>query len=603
MKTKIVYVLASSPSDYFYEQCLISLKSARVYNPTATIILVCDNKTKESLCGLRSEILSIVSQIETISFDDTINNLERSRRMKVNLRSYVNGDFLYIDSDTLIVKDLSEIDNYPHSLGAVLDGHSGLKKHVMRSFFYKQNVAFNPHIINEESYFSGGVIYSKDDSSSEKFYKLWAINYERACSMGITIDEPALCMANQKMGHIINELDGIWNCQIRFGALYLSSAKILHFCSKKNMPISVLSSREYLYKIKQSGLKTPSLDMYITDWRMAIPSPIIISTDVDAEYNTHPDYEIERQNHYNKVVKEQIYVPKNESILQWLRSFRNYCVGLFDSKRLSQILYKEKFGLPISEDFSESLNKKIFGLAFSHHSDQWSKLADKLAVREYVSSKGYGSILPRIYGYWSESKQLDASSLPNKFVLKCNHDNGSVIIVEDKYSIDWSYIISYYKKRLRKSFGISSAEPHYRHIVPYVYAEEKLENTSSFSTSLVSYKFFAFRGKTSYCQVVYDSAEHKYQRSLIYEVNGWIKCPGYITQKQGDIEIPRPKTLDKMTEIVGALSEGIPFVRVDLYEVNDLVYFSELTFMPAAGRITNFSQEFLDILGKNVLMQ
>lgn len=602
MKTKIVYVLASSPSDYFYEQCLISLKSAKVYNPTATIILVCDNKTKENLCELRSEILSVVSNIETINFDDTVNNLERSRRMKVNLRSYINGDFLYIDSDTLIVKDLSEIDNCTHSLAAVLDGHCGLKKHVMRSFFYKQNLPFNPHIVKEESYFSGGVIYSKDDSTSKHFYELWAMNYERACTMGIKIDEPALCLANQEMNHIIKELDGVWNCQIRFGALYLSSAKILHFCSKKNMPVSILSSRDYLYKVKQTGLQTPFLNDYIADWRKAIYSPIIISTGVDAIYNTLSDYEKDRRVNYNRTVQGQIYTNKNENLMQLLRSFRNYALGLINPKLLSKILYKEKFGVSILDGTTESLNKKIFQLAFSHNSILWHALADKLMVREYVISKGYENILPRLYGYWKNANMIDASILPNKFVLKCNHDNGSVIVVEDKYSIDWDFIVSYYNKKLSKTFGITSAEPHYRHITPYVLAEEKLEDNKSFSTSLVSYKFFAFRGDTRYCQVVYDSAEHKFQRSLIYDVNGWIKCPGFIIKKEGETNIPCPETLNKMIEIVKNLSYTLPFVRVDLYEVDKKVFFSEMTFMPAAGRITNFSQEFLEILGKNVLI-
>ena len=602
MKTKIVYVLASSPSDYFYEQCLISAKSAKEYNHSARIILICDNRTKETLCGIRSEIGTLFSEIITVKFDDSVSNLERSRRMKVNLRSYVQGDFLYIDCDTLVVQDLSDIDKCEYSLAAVLDGHCGLKSHVMRSFFYKQNLAFNPQIVNEEYYFSGGVIFSKDDAISHTFYKRWANNYERACSLGINIDEPALCLANQEMEHVIAELDGVWNCQVRFGALYLSSAKILHFCSKKNMPISRLSSRDYLYNVKQAGLNTPSLEAYITNWRKAIIYPIVISTDVDAIYNTLPDYEQKRRIQYNKLVQNQIYIPKNKGLMQWLRSLRNYSLGIINPKLLSEILYKEKFGRAIDEDPTESLNKKIYRLAFFGNPRQWSSLADKLAVREYVISKGYKSILPRLYGHWRDSSKINSVVLPNKFVLKCNHDNGSVIIIEDKFSIDWNYIISYYKKRLNGTFGISSAEPHYRHIIPSVLAEEKLENDKSFSNGLVSYKFFAFSGDTRYCQVVYDTAEHKYQRSLIYDVNGWIKCANFITKNQGDINIPRPSTLDKMIEVVKTLSSEFPFVRIDLYEVNNKVYFSEMTFMPAAGRITNFSQEFLEILGKNVLI-
>lgn len=139
MKTKIVYVLASSQEDYFLEQCLISLKFLRKYNPEAYVVLVCDDTTESSLNGNRQDIKLLINELKSIQFERPVNKVERSRLMKVNLRKYVEGDFLYIDCDTIIVNDLSEIDNFTFSIGAVLDGHQPLKSHPMRSYFKKQN--------------------------------------------------------------------------------------------------------------------------------------------------------------------------------------------------------------------------------------------------------------------------------------------------------------------------------------------------------------------------------------------------------------------------------------------------------------------------------
>ena len=75
---------------------------------------------------------------------------------------------------------------------------------------------------------------------------------------------------------------------------------------------------------------------------------------------------------------------------------------------------------------------------------------------------------------------------------------------------------------------------------------------------------------------------------------------GFINKNEGNIDIPCPKKLAEMKNIVKLLSENLPFCRVDLYEINDKIYFSELTFMPGAGRIKNFSQHFLNILGKEL---
>ena len=89
MKTKIVYVLASSQEDYFLEQCLISLKFLRKYNPEAYVVLVCDDTTESSLNGNRQDIKLLINELKSIQFERPVNKVERSRLMKVNLRKYV----------------------------------------------------------------------------------------------------------------------------------------------------------------------------------------------------------------------------------------------------------------------------------------------------------------------------------------------------------------------------------------------------------------------------------------------------------------------------------------------------------------------------------
>lgn len=48
-------------------------------------------------------------------------------------------------------------------------------------------------------------------------------------------------------------------------------------------------------------------------------------------------------------------------------------------------------------------------------------------------------------------------------------------------------------------------------------------------------------------------------------------------------EIPKPITFENMKRAAAILSKGIPFLRVDFYEVNGKMYFGELTFYPASG--------------------
>lgn len=54
-----------------------------------------------------------------------------------------------------------------------------------------------------------------------------------------------------------------------------------------------------------------------------------------------------------------------------------------------------------------------------------------------------------------------------------------------------------------------------------------------------------------------------------------------------------PNNLSRMIDIAQKLSNGFKFLRVDLYNVNENIYFGELTFYPAAG-IGSFAPEKWD---------
>ena len=58
---------------------------------------------------------------------------------------------------------------------------------------------------------------------------------------------------------------------------------------------------------------------------------------------------------------------------------------------------------------------------------------------------------------------------------------------------------------------------------------------------------------------------------------------------------PKPSTYDMMVEYSKLLSKNIPFARVDWYEVNKHLYFSEMTFYPGGG-LTGFEPSKYDAI-------
>ena len=153
---------------------------------------------------------------------------------------------------------------------------------------------------------------------------------------GVKLDEPPLAKTNEELGGIICEMNGIWNCQIRFGALYLANAKILHFCSKKNMPVNNLARREFLYKIKERGLDIDEMQWYLENWHRTIPSNLLLSTNIDANFNLSRDYEDARSAYVIVKMQDGIFQPQITTFKELYNHYRNIIIGKFNPMSLAK---------------------------------------------------------------------------------------------------------------------------------------------------------------------------------------------------------------------------------------------------------------------------
>jgi len=274
-------------------------------------------------------------------------------------------------------------------------------------------------------------------------------------------------------------------------------------------------------------------------------------------------------------------------------------------KTLADDLYYKQFGQRINWLNPKDLNEKINWLAFNTDTSLWSKLTDKYLMRQHIISKGYSNILPKLYGVWENVSEIDFETLPNKFVLKCNHDSGSVVIVNNKEKCNIDKIKKHLASFISAPFGIKTAEPHYIGIKRIIIAEELLENDSKLSDSMIEYKFWSFYGKSEYCLVCYDTTNWLNKKTGIYRINTWKLCEEKMNNhdKQVAKYIHKPKFLNEMLEIILYFTKDFPQCRVDFYETNKKVYFSEFTFTSNCGRIKNFTPDFLVELGNKIILK
>lgn len=267
--------------------------------------------------------------------------------------------------------------------------------------------------------------------------------------------------------------------------------------------------------------------------------------------------------------------------------------------------WPHQFGRKIDWNNPRDINEKIQWLICYSDTSEWTLLADKYRVREFVRERGLDHLLVPIYGVWNKAEDIDYDSLPEKFVLKCNHDSGSVFIIDKSKGYSKMIINKELNNTLKRKFGYIGCEPHYNKIKPCIIAEKFLEDSSnSFSKTLVDYKVWAFNGKVKSLWVCYNRTKEAVFVN-IYDTN-W-NCHPECTvatdhYRDGLGIVPRPQNLNEMLRAASILSKGFPQVRVDFYEVNGILYFGEMTFSSIGGRMDVYTKDYLEELGKEVVL-
>ena len=287
---------------------------------------------------------------------------------------------------------------------------------------------------------------------------------------------------------------------------------------------------------------------------------------------------------------------KIKTILQLSKSPRKWIIPLaekgffrwMDDERYIKMLSKCVTGKEVNLNDPKTFTEKIQWLKLHDRQERYIGLVDKILVKEYVGKLiGKEYIIPTL-GVWETIESIQLDLLPSKFVLKCNHDSGSVVICRNKESFDFVAAKQKLAKCLKKDAYSWGREWPYKHVNRKVFAEELLEYSIDSKKDLVDYKMYCFGGKPKYCQVI--SERNTSEKIDFYDLE-WNHQPFIgLTSiglenniKNSDKDIPKPNSLAKMIEISEILSKGIAFCRVDFYDIQGKLYFGEITLYPNAG--------------------
>lgn len=260
-----------------------------------------------------------------------------------------------------------------------------------------------------------------------------------------------------------------------------------------------------------------------------------------------------------------------------------------------KFFYKFELGKKLDLNNPKTLNEKIQWLKIYDATPEKTRLADKYLVREWIKEKIGEQYLIPLIGVWDSPDDIDFSSLPEKFVLKCNHGSSCNIIVEDKKKLDIESAKRDLKKWLKINYSWYNCELHYSPIPRKIICEKYIENIGG----LRDYRFYCYNGEPNSVWVDIFSGTPNHKRN-IFDLN-WNVIPVKCKWPSGNLdEFPKPTNYDKMVELARKLSEDFLFVRVDFYEVDSKIYFGEMTFTPMQGTAA-FSPDEYDLIFGNLL--
>lgn len=281
----------------------------------------------------------------------------------------------------------------------------------------------------------------------------------------------------------------------------------------------------------------------------------------------------------NNVVKPLLSNDGLQWLLYYIISYTPPKRWLSDRAYLT-IQYRCLCGKSINWKNPQTFNEKLQWLKVYDHNPEYTKMVDKYEAKKYVASIiGEKYIIPTL-GVWNSVDDIDWDSLPNQFVLKCTHDSGGIVVVNDKKKLNMYEACVKISKSLSTEYYYQGREWPYKHVKPRVITERFMRD--SVLDDICDYKFFCFNGEPRYFKIDFDREVR--HRANYYSING-------VSQKFGEEICPpdyskklaMPQHLDEMVEMAKRLSKDIPFVRVDFYEIDGNVYFGELIFYPAGG--------------------
>lgn len=257
-------------------------------------------------------------------------------------------------------------------------------------------------------------------------------------------------------------------------------------------------------------------------------------------------------------------------------------------RQYAKVRYWIELGRIPNLENPERFTEKIQYLKLNERTELRKKAADRIAVRDYVREKiGENHLIP-LLGNFEELTQDNWDSLPSSFVLKANHGCKMVKIVKDKTEEIFSKIQDLTNSWQDTDYYKLGREWVYKDVPRTIVAEKLLLNTKGNIPG--DYKFFCFHGRAELIQTDFDRFENHTRNFYDRDYN---LLPVTLLYNQNEQPVRKHPLLENAVKVAEELASEFSFIRVDLFLMDNEIYFGELTNYPGNG-FSSFTPDSFD---------
>lgn len=280
---------------------------------------------------------------------------------------------------------------------------------------------------------------------------------------------------------------------------------------------------------------------------------------------------------------------------------------LIPDKLYLKLVYRIRMGKKLDLKNPQTFSEKLQWLKLHDRKPIYTTMVDKYEAKKYVAERiGEQYIIPTL-GVWNHFDEIDFDKLPDQFVLKCTHDSGGLVIVRDKKKFDRRAAKKKIEGSLKRNFYWKGREWPYKNVEPRIIAEKYIEDPNGslrdykffcFAANLPVYKFLCFSGEPIIIQTIQNDKTK--DETIDYFDLEWNLLDLRQNYENSNTPLPKPNMLHEMIDVAKKLSKGHLFIRIDLYQANEKVLFSEFTFFSDAGFEGFRPPEWDTLLGEKI---